>query len=79
MSGLGEEAALETRGGIGVDPTKACEEVALPGVDGLPCLVGTVVVGQAQLEVYSIGLEETLEGLGALVVNAEGLGLEATV
>ena len=47
MSGLGEEAASEIQGEIGVDPTGACEEVALPGVNGLLCLVGTVVVGRA--------------------------------
>ena len=29
MSGLGEEAAPEIQGEIGVDPTEACEEVAL--------------------------------------------------
>ena len=64
---------------IGVDPTEACKEVALPGVNGLLCLVGTVVVGRAYLEVYAVGPEEALEGLGALVVNLEGLGLETTV
>ena len=31
------------------------------------------------MEVYAVGLEEMLEVLGALVVNAEGLGLDATV
>ena len=31
MSGLGEEAAPDIQGGIGVDPTEACEEVGLPG------------------------------------------------
>ena len=67
------------QGGNGVNPTEACEEVALPGVDGLLCLVDVVVVGRAYLEVYAVGPEETLEGLGALVVNAEGPGLEAKV
>ena len=67
------------QGEIGVDPTEACEEVALPGVDGLLCLVGAVVVGRAYLEVYNVGPEETLEGLGSLIVNADGLGIEATV
>ena len=47
MSGLGEEAAPEMQGEIGVDSTEACEEVSLPGVDGLLCLVGVVVVGRA--------------------------------
>ena len=47
MSGLGEEAAPEMQGEIGVDPTEACEEVALPGVNGLLCLIGAVVVGRA--------------------------------
>ena len=47
MSGMGEEAAPDTQGGIGADPTEACEEVALPGVDGLLYLVGVVVVGRA--------------------------------
>ena len=78
MSGLGEEAALKMQGGGCVYPTEACKEVALPGADGLLFLVGVVVLGQAYLEVYSVGSEETLEFLGALVVNAEGLGLEAT-
>ena len=31
------------------------------------------------MEVYAVGAEETLEGLGALVINAEGLGIEATI
>ena len=35
------------QGVIGVEPTEACEEVALPGVDGLLFLVGAVVVGRA--------------------------------
>ena len=53
--------------------------MALSGVDGLLGLVGAVIIGQAYLEVYDVGPEETLEGLMALVVNAEGLGLEAVV
>ena len=44
MSGLGEEAAPEMQGGSGVYPTEDCEEVSLPGVDGLLCLIGVVVV-----------------------------------
>ena len=47
MSGMWEEEAPEMQGDIGIDPTDACEEVALPGVDGLLCLVGVVVVGHA--------------------------------
>ena len=47
MSGSGEKAAPEMQGEIGDDPTEICEEVALPGVDGLLCLVGMVVVGRA--------------------------------
>ena len=47
MSGLGEEAETDMKGEIGFNPTEACEEVALPGVDGLLCLVGAVVVGWA--------------------------------
>ena len=47
MSGLGEEAAIEMQGESGVYPTEACEEVALPGVDGLICLIGAVVVRRA--------------------------------
>ena len=31
---MGEEAAPEIKEEIGVNPTEACEEVALPGVDG---------------------------------------------
>ena len=46
MSGLGEEVAPEMQGGVGVDPTETCEEVALPGVNGLFYLIGTVVIGQ---------------------------------
>ena len=79
MSGLGDEAAPDMQGGIGVNPTEACEEVALPGVNRLLCLVGAVVAERAYLEVYDVGTEKTLEGLGALVVNTEGRGLEATV
>ena len=45
MSGLGEEAEPAMQREIGVGPTEACKEVALLGVDGLLCLVGTVVVG----------------------------------
>ena len=58
MSGLGEEAAPEMQGEIGVYPTEACKEVALPGVDGLLCLIGTVVVGRAYLEVYAVTPEK---------------------
>ena len=47
MSGLGEEVAPEIPGEIGVDPTEACEEVALTGVNGLLCLIGVVFVGRA--------------------------------
>ena len=67
------------QGGIGFDPTEACKEVALPGVNGLLCLIGVVVVGRAYLEVYGVGPEKTFEGLGALVFYAEGRGIEATV
>ena len=42
-------------------------------------MVGAVVVGRAYMEVYAVGPEKTLEGLGALVVNVEGRGLEAKV
>ena len=44
---MGEEAAPEMQGEIGVAPTEACEEVALTGVNGLLCLIGAVVVGRA--------------------------------
>ena len=54
MSGQGEETEPDMQGEIGVDPTEACKKVALPGVDGLLCLIGAVVVGQAQLEVYAV-------------------------
>ena len=47
MSGIGEEAAPEIQEEIGVNPTEACEKVALPGVNGLLCLVGVVIVGRA--------------------------------
>ena len=47
MSGLGEEAAPEMQGRIGVEPTEACEEESLPGVNGFLCLIGVVVVGLA--------------------------------
>ena len=46
MSGLGEEAVPDMQREIGVDPTEACEEVALPGVDGHLCLLGAVVIGR---------------------------------
>ena len=42
-----EEVSPEMQGEIGVDPTEACEEVALPGIDGLLYLVGAVVDGRA--------------------------------
>ena len=42
MCGLGEEAVPEIQGGVGVYPTEDCYEVALPGVDGLLCLIGAV-------------------------------------
>ena len=76
---MGEEAAPEMQGEIGVAPTEACEEVALTGVNGLLCLIGAVVVGRAYLEFYAVSPGKTLENLGALVVYAEGCGLEATV
>ena len=47
MSGQGEETEPDMQGEIGVDPTKACEEVALPGVNDILCLIGVVVVGWA--------------------------------
>ena len=47
MCGLGEEAAPEIQGEIGVYPTEACKEVALPGVNGLLCLIFAVVVMRA--------------------------------
>ena len=47
MSGLREEATPVMQWEIGVDPTKACEEVALPGVNDILCLIGVVVVGWA--------------------------------
>ena len=79
MSGLGEEAAPEMQGVIGVDPTETCKEVALPGVNGLLFLIVAVVVGRVYLEVYAVGPEKTLDGLGALVVNAKDRGIEAMV
>ena len=79
MSGLGEKAAPETQGESGVYPTEACEEVAIPGVDGLLCLIGAVIVRRAYLEVYSVSPGKTFQGLRAFVVNAECRGLEATV
>ena len=53
--------------------------MALPGVDGLICLIGTMIVWQAYLEVYAVSPGRTFLSLGALVVNVEGRGLEATV
>ena len=47
MSGLGEEAAAEMQGEIGVNPNEASKEVALQGVNGLLCLIDAVVVGRA--------------------------------
>ena len=79
MSGLGEEAAPVMQGGIGVNPTEAYEEVALPGVNGLLCLIGMVVVGRALLEFYAVSPGKTFEVLGALIVYADGRGIEATV
>ena len=79
MSGLEEEATPEVQGGIGVYPTEACEEVALPGVNGLLCLIVSVVVMRAQLEVYDVSPGKTFYGLRELVVNAKFRGIEATV
>ena len=78
MSGMGEEAAPEMQGEIGVRPNEACKEVALPGVNGLLCLVGVLVVGRVYLEVYAVGPKK-VGGPRSLVVNAEGRGIEATV
>ena len=46
------------QGKIRVYPTEACYELALPGVDGLLCLAGAVVVCWAQLEVDAVCPEE---------------------
>ena len=79
MSGLGEEAEPDMQEEIGVNPTEACEEVALPGVNGLLCLIGTVVVRREYLEVYAVSSGKTFEGLRAIVVYVEGHGIEAPV
>ena len=51
--------------------------MALPCVDGLICLIGTMVVWRAHLEVYDVSPGRTFLSLGELVVNAEGRGIEA--
>ena len=53
--------------------------MALPGVNDILYLIGTVAVGWEYLEVYDVSPGKTFEGIGALVVYAEGLGIEATV
>ena len=75
MSDLGGEAAPEMQGGIGVDPTEACKEVALPGVNGLFCLIGAVVVGRAYLEVYAVGPEKLWRASGHLLSTQRAVGL----
>ena len=55
------------------------QELALPGVYCLLCVVGVVVVWWTHLEVDAVFPEYILEGLGALVVNAEGRGFQAPV
>ena len=45
-------------GGIGVYPTESCQEVALPGVHYLVCLIGTVRFWWKQLEVDDVCPEE---------------------
>ena len=75
MSGLGEEKAPEMQGGVGVDPTEACEEVSLPGVDGLLCLVGAVVVGRVYLEVYAVFPEKRWRASGHSLSIRRALGL----
>ena len=51
--------------------------MALPGVDCLLCLVGEVVVLWEHLEVDAVCSEEGFKGLGVLIVNGEGRGLDA--
>ena len=75
MSGLGEEAATEMQGESGVYPTEACEEVAIPGVDGLLCLIGAVIVRRAYLIVYSVSPGKTFQGPGHLLSMQSAVGL----
>ena len=72
---MGEEAAPDTQGGIGADPTEACEEVALPGVYGLLCLIGAVVFWRAYMEVYAVRPEKRFRALGHSLSIQSAVGL----
>ena len=75
MSGLGDESAPDMQGGIGVNPTEACEEVALPGVNRILCLVGAVVAERAYLEVYDVGTEKRWRASGHSLSIRRAVGL----
>ena len=62
------------QGKTGIYPTESCQEVDLLGVYRVICLIGAMIVWWAQMEVDAVCPENILEGLGELIVNAEGGG-----